>query len=220
MKKLYIILLCSGLLSACATESSQIIDSPKVATYQQAYQGTKAPLVVGKFDTRGNLGGGIFSNGNNQLVSQAKTILMTDLQQTGRFTVLDRTNMEEIHSEAKYKGIQQSLKGARYIVTGDITEFGRKNVGDQQLFGLLGQGKTQVAYAKVTLNIIDVKTSEIVYSSQGAGEFKMSTREILGTGGYASYDGTLNGKVLDLAIREAVNNLVNGIEQGQWNPRP
>ena len=220
MKKLYITLLCSGLLSACATESSQIIDSPKVATYQQAYQGTKAPLVVGKFDTRGNLGGGIFSNGNNQLVSQAKTILMTDLQQTGRFTVLDRTNMEEIHSEAKYKGIQQSLKGARYIVTGDITEFGRKNVGDQQLFGLLGQGKTQVAYAKVTLNIVDVKTSEIVYSSQGAGEFKMSTREILGTGGYAGYDGTLNGKVLDLAIREAVNNLVNGIEQGQWNPRP
>lgn len=220
MKKLYITLLCSGLLSACATESSQIIESPKVATYQQAYQGTKAPLVVGKFDTRGNLGGGIFSNGNNQLVSQAKTILMTDLQQTGRFTVLDRTNMEEIRSEANYKGIQQSLKGARYIVTGDITEFGRKNVGDQQLFGLLGQGKTQVAYAKVTLNIIDVKTSEIVYSSQGAGEFKMSTREILGTGGYASYDGTLNGKVLDLAIREAVNNLVNGIEQGQWNPRP
>ena len=145
---------------------------------------------------------------------------MTDLQQTGRFTVLDRTNMEEIRSEANYKGIQQSLKGARYIVTGDITEFGRKNVGDQQLFGLLGQGKTQVAYAKVTLNIIDVKTSEIVYSSQGAGEFKMSTREILGTGGYASYDGTLNGKVLDLAIRDAVNNLVNGIEQGQWNPRP
>lgn len=220
MKKLYITLLCSGLLSACATESSQIIESPKVATYQQAYQGTKAPLVVGKFDTRGNLGGGIFSNGNNQLVSQAKTILMTDLQQTGRFTVLDRTNMDEIRSEANYKGIQQSLKGARYIVTGDITEFGRKNVGDQQLFGLLGQGKTQIAYAKVTLNIVDVKTSEIVYSSQGAGEFKMSTREILGTGGYAGYDGTLNGKVLDLAIREAVNNLVNGIEQGQWNPRP
>ncbi|KEQ01967.1 Curli production assembly/transport component CsgG, partial [Snodgrassella alvi SCGC AB-598-J21] len=26
--------------------------------------------------------------------------------------------------------------------------------------------------------------------------------------------------VLDLAIREAVNNLVNGIESGQWNPQP
>lgn len=145
---------------------------------------------------------------------------MTDLQQTGRFIVLDRTNLDEIRNEANINGMQQKLKGARYIVTGDISEFGRKNIGDEQLFGILGQGKTQVAYAKVTLNIIDVQTAEIVYSSQGAGEFKLSTREILGTGGYASYDGTLNGKVLDLAIREAVNNLVNGIESGQWNPQP
>lgn len=220
MKKFYFSLICACLLSACATESSQIINTPKVATYQQTYHGIKAPLAVGKFDTRGNLGGGIFSNSATQLTSQAKTILMTDLQQTGRFTVLDRTNMDEIRTEANFNSIQQTLKGARYIVTGDITEFGRKNVGDQQLFGILGQGKTQVAYAKVTLNIVDVKTSEIVYSSQGAGEYKLSTREILGTGGYASYDGTLNGKVLDLAIREAVNNLVQGTEQGQWNPKP
>jgi curli biogenesis system outer membrane secretion channel CsgG len=28
----------------------------------------------------------------------------------------------------------------------------------------------------------------------------------------------LNGKVLDLAIREAVNRLVDGIEQGAWKP--
>lgn len=220
MKKIYLTLLSASLLSACATETSQVINTPKVATYQQAYNGIKTQLAVGKFDSRGNLGGGIFSNSNNQLTSQAKTILMTDLQQTGRFIVLDRTNLDEIRNEANINGMQQKLKGARYIVTGDISEFGRKTIGDEQLFGILGQGKTQVAYAKVTLNIIDVQTAEIVYSSQGAGEFKLSTREILGTGGHASYDGTLNGKVLDLAIREAVNNLVNGIESGQWNPQP
>ncbi|WP_239324304.1 CsgG/HfaB family protein [Snodgrassella gandavensis] len=220
MNKLYLTILSAVLLSACATESSQVLNVPKVETYQQAYNGVKAPLAVGKFDSRGNLGGGIFSNSNNQLTSQAKTLLMTDLQQTGRFVVLDRTNMDEIRTEASIKGMSQKLKGARYVVTGDISEFGRKNVGDEQLFGILGQGKTQVAYAKVTLNIVDVQTSEIVYSSQGAGEFKLSTREILGTGGHASYDGTLNGKVLDLAIREAVNNLVKGIEQGNWNPQP
>ena len=32
------------------------------------------------------------------------------------------------------------------------------------------------------------------------------------------YDSTLNGKVLDLAIREAVNRLVEGVEQGKWTP--
>jgi hypothetical protein len=30
----------------------------------------------------------------------------------------------------------------------------------------------------------------------------------------------LNGKVLDLAIRDAVNNLVSGIDSGAWRPAP
>jgi curli biogenesis system outer membrane secretion channel CsgG len=89
-------------------------------------------------------------------------------------------------------------------------------VGDQQLFGILGRGKTQIAYAKVTLNIVDAVTSEIVYSARGAGEYELSNREVIGFGGTAGYDATLNGKVLDLAIREAVNHLVAGLDGGLW----
>jgi curli biogenesis system outer membrane secretion channel CsgG len=66
--------------------------------------------------------------------------------------------------------------------------------------------------------VVNVQTSEVVYSVQGAGEYTLSNREIIGFGGTASYDSTLNGKVLDLAIREAVNNLVAGIESGAWRP--
>lgn len=113
----------------------------------------------------------------------------------------------------------QKLKGADYVVTGDVTEFGRKETGDRQLFGILGRGKTQVAYAKVALNIVNISTSEVVYSTQGAGEYALSNREIVGFGGTASYDSTLNGKVLDLAMREAINRLVDGINAGAWNPR-
>ena len=160
-------------LAGCATETSQVLEVPKVNTYQQSYSGLKTQLVVGKFDNR-SMSGGIFASGSDRLGNQAKTILMSHLQQTGRFVVLDRTNMDELKAEADFKKTAQQIKGARYVVTGDITEFGRKEVGDQQLFGILGQGKTQVAYAKVTFNIVDVKTSEIVYSSQGAGEFKLS----------------------------------------------
>ena len=53
---------------------------------------------------------------------------------------------------------------------------------------------------------------------QGAGEYALSNREIIGFGGTASYDSTLNGKVLDLAIREAVNHLVDGIDNRAWSP--
>ena len=62
-------------------------------------------------------------------------------------------------------------------------------------------------------------TSEVVQATQGAGEYALSEREVLGFGSNAGYDATLNGKVLDLAVREAVNQLVNSIEQGRWDPQ-
>jgi curli biogenesis system outer membrane secretion channel CsgG len=96
--------------------------------------------------------------------------------------------------------------------------FAKLGFGDRQLFGILGRGKTQIAYAKVNLNIVNTLTSEVVYSSQGAGEYSLSEREVIGFGSTAGYDATLNGKVLDLAIRDAVNNLVSGIESGAWRP--
>ncbi len=161
---------------------------------------------------------GIFSEGPDQLGNQAKTILKTHLQLTGRFVVVDRENMGEIAQEAKIRRTEQELKGAQVAVTGDVTEFGRRVTGDTQLFGILGYGKKQLAYAKVALNVVDVRTSEIIFSVQGAGEYDLSSREVVGFGSTAGYDATLNGKVLNLAITEAVNNLVAGLERGAWSP--
>lgn len=87
-------------------------------------------------------------------------------------------------------------------------------VGDRQLFGIAGSSKTQVAYANVAVNVVNIVTSEVVYSAQGAGEYALSSREVIGFGGTSGYDSTLNGKVLDLAIREAVNRLVEAQERG------
>lgn len=215
-------LLCVSALTmaGCATtEQSRTLEVPKVAAATApAYQGARAPISVGKFDNRSNFMRGIFFDGVDRLGAQSKTILISHLQQTHRFTVLDRENLEESKQEAQYKAASQAIKGADYLVTGAVSEFGRKEVGDRQLFGVLGRGKTQVSYAKVTLNIVNTSTSEVVYSVQGAGEYSLSEREVLGFGSTASYDATLNGKVLDLAIREAVNNLIGGINAGAWKP--
>ncbi len=56
-----------------------------------------------------------------------------------------------------------------------------------------------------------------MHSVQGAGEYVLGAREVLGFGTTASYDSTLNGKVLDLAVREAVNNLVTDIQNNRWS---
>lgn len=161
---------------------------------------------------------GLFSDGIDRLGNQAKTILIGHLQQANRFSVMERDNLGEAQFEKNIDGKNQALKSAEFLIVGDVTEFGRKEVGDEQLFGLLGRGKTQVAYAKVTLNVVNTTTSEVMYSVQGAGEYALSNREVIGFGGTASYDATLNGKVLDLAIRESVQKLVKGVDQGQWKP--
>jgi curli biogenesis system outer membrane secretion channel CsgG len=218
MNKSLIALATVAVLAGCATETSRTLEVAKVASANVAYTGARSPISIGKFDNRSSFMRGIFSDGIDRLGGQAKTILLTHLQQTGRFSVLDRDNMQEAAQEAALARKTQALKGADYVITGDVTEFGRKEVGDHQLFGILGRGKSQIAYAKVNLNVVNVQTSEVIYSSQGAGEYALSNREIVGFGGTASYDSTLNGKVLDLAIREAVNNLVAGVESGAWKP--
>jgi curli biogenesis system outer membrane secretion channel CsgG len=212
------ILALAGALGGCATESHRTVTPQQVSSAGGPYAGPKSTLVVGKFDNRSSYLRGLFFDGVDRLGGQAKGILITHLQQTGRFTVVERDNLEEMAREAAIKGAQQQLKGADYAITGDVAEFGRKEVGDVQLFGILGSGKKQVAYSKVNLNVINVLTSEVVFSVQGAGEYELSSREVLGFGGTQGYDSTLNGKVLDLSIREAVNRLVEGAEQGKWTP--
>lgn len=214
----FVLLIAASLLVACATETSTTIAPKQVTSAGTTYSGPKNTISVGKFDNRSTFLRGLFSDGVDRLGSQAKTILITHLQQSKRFNVVDRENMSEIAQEAKLRGKEQKLSGAQFVLTGDVTEFGRKETGDQQLFGILGRGKTQVAYSKVSVNVVNALTSEVVFSVQGAGEYALSNREIIGFGGTASYDSTLNGKVLDLAIREAVNRLVEGIERGTWKP--
>ncbi|WP_320818981.1 CsgG/HfaB family protein [Thalassolituus sp.] len=204
-------------ISGCtATESHQMVKSATVETYKSDYSGVKTTLVVGNFQNRSTYLQGLFSSGDDKLGNQAKTILKTHLQQTNRFKVVDRENIETMQNEAKLNGVEMKLTGARYTVTGDVTEFGRKVTGDKQFFGILGSGKKQTAYAKVTLNIVDVVNGEIVYSTQAAGEYEMSNREVIGFGSTASYDATLNGKVLNFAITEAVNNMARDIDYGSW----
>ncbi len=205
-----------GLFVGCATESSRALPSPSVAAAATPYGGQKVSVTLGSFANRSGYQQGIFSDGTDRIGSQARTILEGHLQSSQRFTVLNRSEMETLANEARLSGAEQSIRGARYAVTGAVTEFGRRTVGDVQLFGLAGRGKEQVAYARVILNLVDVQSSEIVFSASGAGEFSLENRQVLGTGGEASYDAALTDKVLDLAIREAVDALSIGVDQKRF----
>jgi curli biogenesis system outer membrane secretion channel CsgG len=214
-KKFNFILVLTALMtgiSGCATETYQKVAITPVETNKSVYTGIKSTLVLGEFNNRSNYMQGLFSSNIDRLGNQGKTILKTHLQQTNRFKVVDRENLANLQQEAELLGIKQEIRGARYVISGGVTEFGRKVIGDKQLFGILGGGKSQIAYAKVSLTIIDVVTSEIIYSTQGAGEFQLNERQVVGFGSQAGYDATLNGKVLDFAIKESVNNMTRDLE--------
>src|ERR1700754_857405 len=125
-------------LAGCATESSQALSVPTPVPVQASAAQSLIKVSVGKFDNRSTYMRGIFSDGVDRLGSQAKTVLVTSLQQTGRFNVLDRDNLGEIQQEAGFAKKTLNIKGADFVITGDVTEFGRKEVGDQELFGILG----------------------------------------------------------------------------------
>jgi len=205
-------------VTGCATESNRSVAVQQTQATKKLYSGPRSTIAVGNFDNRTSFQRGIFSEGEDRLGGQAKTILITHLAQTNRFTVLDRDNMEQLRREAQIRGETQNLIGASHIITGDVSEFGRKEVTNRALFGVMGRGKQQVAYSKVNLNVIDIRTSAVVYTASGAGEYALNDQEILGFGSTAGYDSTLNGKVLDLAIREAVDRLAEAIDSGAWKP--
>lgn len=217
IKSFSLFLALSTLISGCATETHNTVAVTPVEANKTVYTGPKSTLVLGEFNNRSNYMQGLFSSNIDKLGNQGKTILKTHLKQTNRFKVVDRENLAKMKKEAELLGIKQEIKGARYVISGGVTEFGRKVIGDKQLFGILGAGKSQIAYAKVSLNIIDVLTSEIIYSTQGAGEFQLSERQVIGFGSKAGYDATLNGKVLDFAIKESINNITRDLDNGALN---
>ncbi len=136
-------LLVFAVVAGCATESHQAVQVEHTASSAVAYRGQRSAIAVGKFDNRSTYLRGLFSDGVDRLGGQAKTILVGHLQQTNRFNVLERENMEENAREAKLSGRQQTLAGADFTITGDVVEFGRKETGDAQLFGILGEGKSR-----------------------------------------------------------------------------
>ena len=125
--------------AGCATfERSTALPIQQPARASQTYTGDKLVVSIASFDNKSAYQRGIFSDGVDRLGSQAQTILVAQLNQTQRFAVLNRENLGASEQEATIKNRPLQLKGADFLVTGHVTEFGRKEVGDRQLFGILG----------------------------------------------------------------------------------
>jgi len=192
----------SGLGYAAAQEPQRVIAHPGVNNARPAdARSLKWKVAVGRFSNETQYGKGIFyERDNDPMAKQALDILMTKLNASGKFILLERSDSEKL--EAELKAGQSQRIGADYLILGSITEFGRKTTGRD---GLFTSEKSQTVEAGVSIRIVDVATGQVIYSEEGKGQAQTTSKSTLGLGGKAGYDATLSDKAISGAIDQLVD---------------
>jgi curli biogenesis system outer membrane secretion channel CsgG len=154
-----------------------------------------------------------FNKEGDRMGKQAVDILSARLAATDKFILFERADIEKIERELKVGGLAGLNVQADYLIVGSISEFGRKETGE---VGIFSRTKRQTAYAKVNVRLIDIYTGQVIYSEEGSGEAFSEAGTVLGVGGQAGYDSTLNDKAISAAISKLTNNLVENLLEKPW----
>ena len=194
-----------------------IIEEPAVETVNDnSKKVIKRKVAIGRFSNETEYGKGLFyDKDNDPMGKQALDILSAKLGASGKFILLERNDLQQLLEEANRNGqsAQQAI-GADYMIIGSITEFGRKNTSQSQVFTT---SKTQTVEAAVSIRLVDVATGQIIYSDQGKGSAEITTKStFVGTGGHAGYDATLSDKAISAAIDQLVENIINKLSDKPW----
>lgn len=144
---------------------------------------------------------------------QATDILSAKLTQSGKFILLERNDLNLVSKELQTQNLQTMQIGADYLIVGSVSEFGRKDMSDT---GLFSRTKTQTAYAKVSVRLIDVKTGEVIFGQEGSGEAVSEAGSSFGLGKHVGYDSTLNDKAISTAISSVVDGIMQNLLNKPW----
>lgn len=149
----------------------------------------------------------------DRLGKQASDILTARLTATGRFLMFERTDSDEVQAEKIIAGLEDLGVSVDYLILGSVSEFGRSVESES---GIFSRSKTQKAYAKVNVRLVEVSTGRIIYSEEGAGEAFSEAKKTLGVGGSAGYDQSLTDKAISAAISQLVSSLVENLTKAEW----
>ncbi len=218
-------LLCTCLImifiiSGCATvpqpdivkvSSDDTMISPVLADSQA--RTLKRIVAIARFSNETNYGRGVYLANNYDVGKQAMDILSTKLVQSGKFVMLERSDLEFLERERNFDQSTINMIPADYLIIGSITDFGRRTTGK---VGIFSRTQRQSAYSKVNIRLVNVKTGQIVYGETGEGEAYSEAGTVLGAGSQAGYDSSLNDKAIDAAISKLVVNIMNNLLNNPW----
>lgn len=185
----------------------------------QSYRGPKRRIAVIDFQNK-------TPYGQRELGDSATDIIVTELQKTGQFILVEREKVQALLDEQRFSNSEAAepvtaakigrLLGASAVVTGSVSQFGQKEEGVDCLFY---QRRSQIAEATVDIRMVDVSTGEILVADSGRGVADQTIEGTMGFGGRSSYDSTLAGEALRAAIFKFTKNIVDRMGTTPWSAR-
>ena len=220
-KNLMILSLSVIIFSGCSTTTPNIVKVEKATVSQPQIimkndvPSLKRKVAIARFGNEAQYGkSALFGlNNNYNAEKQATDILSAKLANSGKFILLERSDINKINDELSINNLKSLKIGADYLIVGSVSEFGRKNISDT---GVFSRSKIQVAYAKVSVRLIDVKTGQIIFAQEGAGEAKSEAGTAFGVGKHVGYDSTLNDKAISTAISSVVDGIMQNLLSKPW----
>ncbi len=198
---------------ASAQRKTEIVETPQTQTQEEGMV-LKRKVAIGRFSNETQYAKGIFyDKKNDPMGKQALDILSTKLAASDKFILLERSDLSSLLEECQKNGGGSSAIGADYMIIGSITEYGRKNTGQNRVFS---SEKTQTVEAAVSIRLVDVSTGLIIYSDEAKGTAELTTKTKMGVGGTASFDATLSDKAISEAIGQLVENIINKCTNSPW----
>jgi curli biogenesis system outer membrane secretion channel CsgG len=183
-------------------------------TKEQQKHFLKRKVAIARFSNETNYGKGFFYDGkNDRIAKQANDILSAKLAETGKFILLERSDINEIKSELNLSDLEKLSITADYLIVGSVSEFGRKTTSD---VGVFSRAKKQTASAKVNIRLIKVATGQVIYSEEGAGEASSEDETVMGVGSRSGYNSTINDQAISTAISKLVSNIVSNLMKQPW----
>lgn len=214
MKKKFLFWMALTLVvSASAQRKTEVVE-PIVVQTQEESMVLKKKVAIGRFSNETQYAKGIFyDKENDPMGKQALDILSAKLASSGKFLLLERSDLASLLEECQKSGGGTTTIGADYMIIGSITEYGRKNTGKN---GVFSSQKTQTVEAAVSIRLVDVATGLIIYSDEAKGAAELTTKTTMGVGGQASFDATLSDKAISEAIGQLVENIINKCSDSPW----
>ncbi|WP_447970069.1 CsgG/HfaB family protein [Nitrospira sp. M1] len=179
----------------------------------------KRKVAIARFTNETKYGAGLFTDKNyDRIGKQASDILAAELTKSGKFIVLERTDLNKLEAESELLGLtseefKKNLVGVDALILGSVVEYGRKDTGDVALFS---RSRKQAAHSKVNVRLVDPRAGHVFFSEDGSGEASLDSQTILGLGDRATFDSTLNDKALSASVANLLDKILNKLDDKPW----